>query len=130
MSPRIKDEGSAYIVRPDFEKTIVAGNLDKKTEKLFKQMEKELSKDNNLNEVAFQLSQTRAPILGGAPTGFTEKAGELLKDKGIDSIRYPSRVKGQSDTLVSVSPEINTKILDEINLSELEELVRRLSRNK
>ena len=38
--------------------------------------------------------------------------------------------KGQSDTLVSVSPEINTKILDEIDLSELEELVRRLSRNK
>lgn len=130
MSPRIKDEGSAYIVRPDFKNTIVAGNLDKKTDKLFRQMEKELSKDNNLNEVAFQLSQTRAPILSGAPTGFTEKAGELLKDRGIDSIRYPSRVKGQSDTLVSVSPERTTEILDEIDISELEELVRRLSRNK
>ena len=136
MSPKIKDKGSAYIVRPDFKNTIVAGNLDKKTDKLFRQMEKELSKDGNFNEAAFQLSQTRDPILSGAPTGFTEKAGELLKDKGIDSIRYPSKVKGKlkqgylSDTLVSVSPEINTKILDEINLSELDELVRRLSRNK
>ena len=122
--------GSAYVVKPDFKNTVVAGNLDKKTDKLFRQMEKELSKDNNFNEAAFQLSQTRAPILGGAPTGFTEKAGELLKDKGIDSIRYPSRISNQSDTLVSVSPELNTKILDELSLAELDELVRRLSRNK
>ena len=122
--------GSAYVVKPDFKNTIVAGNLDKKTDKLFRQMEKQLSKDDNFNEAAFQLSQTRAPILGGAPTGFTEKAGELLKDKGIDSIRYPSRRIDQSDTLVSVSPELNTKILDELSLAELDELVRRLSRNK
>ena len=122
--------GSAYVVKPDFKNTIVAGNLDKKTDKLFRQMEKQLSKDDNFNEAAFQLSQTRAPILGGAPTGFTEKAGELLKDKGIDSIRYPSRRSDQSDTLVSVSPELNTKILDELSLAELDELVRRLSRNK
>ena len=122
--------GSAYVVKPDFKNTIVAGNLDKKTDKLFRQMEKQLTKDNNFNEAAFQLSQTRAPILGGAPTGFTEKAGELLKDKGIDSIRYPSRRSNQSDTLVSVSPELNTKILDELSLAELDELVRRLSGNK
>ena len=122
--------GSAYVVKPDFKNTIVAGNLDKKTDKLFRQMEKQLSKDDNFNEAAFQLSQTRAPILGGAPTGFTEKAGELLKDKGIDSIRYPSRRSNQSDTLVSVSPELNTKILDELSLAELDELVRRLSGNK
>ena len=122
--------GSAYVVKPDFKNTIVAGNLDKKTDKLFRQMEKQLSKDDNFNEAAFQLSQTRAPILGGAPTGFTEKAGELLKDKGIDSIRYPSRRSNESDTLVSVSPELNTKILDELSLAELDELVRRLSRNK
>ena len=130
MSPRIKDEGSAYIVKPDFKNTVVAGNLDKKTEKLFKQMEKQLTKEGNFNEAAYQLSQTRAPILGGAPTGFTKEAGDVLKDKGIDSIRYPSRVKSQSDTLVSLIPERTTEILDEINLSEFDELVRRLSRNK
>ena len=78
----------------------------------------------------FQLRQTREPILSTAPTGFTEKAGEVLKDIGIDSIRYPSKVRGQSDTFISLSPERTTEILDEINISELEELVRRLSRNK
>tara|TARA_B100001063_G_scaffold243917_1_gene275555 strand:- start:1835 stop:2797 length:963 start_codon:yes stop_codon:yes gene_type:complete len=138
LDPRLRDyvfrpsegAGSAYVVKPDFKNTVVAGNLDKKTDKLFRQMEKQLSKDGNFNEAAFQLGQTRAPILNQAPTGFTEKAGELLKDKGIDSIRYPTRRSNQSDTLVSVSPELNTKVLDELSLSELDELVRRLSRNK
>ena len=134
MSPKITDEGSAYIVRPDFKNTIVAGNLDKKTDKLFEQLEQELYDKsvggNNFSEAIFQLRQTREPILSTAPTGFTEKAGEVLKDIGIDSIRYPSKVRGQSDTFISLSPERTTEILDEINISELEELVRRLSRNK
>jgi len=122
--------GSAYVVKPDFKNTVVSGNLDKKTDKLFRQMEKQLTKDGNFNEAAFQLGQTRAPILNVAPTGFTEKAGEALKDIGIDSIRYPSRRSNQSDTLISVSPELNTKVLDELSLSELDELVKRLSGNK
>ena len=138
LDPRLKDyvfrpsegAGSAYVVKPDFKNTVVAGNLDKKTDKLFRQMEKQLTKDGNFNEAAFQLGQTRAPIFAGAPTGFTEKAGELLKDKGIDSIRYPTRRSNQSDTLISVSPETNTKVLDELSLSELDELVKRLSRNR
>ena len=132
FDPRLRDyvfrpsqgAGSAYIVKPDFENTIVAGNLDKKTEKLFKQMEKELSKDINFNEAAFQLSQTRAPILGGAPTGFTKEAGDILKDKGIDSIRYPTKRGDQSDTLVSLIPERTTQILDELSLEELDDLIQ------
>ena len=139
LDPRLKDyvfrpsegAGSAYVVKPDFKNTVVAGNLDKKTDKLFRQMEKQLTKDDKFNEAVFQLSQTRAPILGGPITGFTEKAGQALKEKGIDSILYPTRTtRGYSDTLVSLSPEINTKILGEMSLSELNELVRRLSRNK
>ena len=134
FDPRLRDyvfrpsrggeAGSAYIVRPDFKNTVVAGNLDKKTEKLFKQMEKQLSKDGNFNEAAFQLGQTRAPILGGAPTGFTKEAGDILKDKGIDSIRYPTRRSDQSDTLVSLTPERTTEILDELSLAELDDLVQ------
>ena len=132
FDPRLRDyvfrpsqgAGSAYIVRPDFKNTIVAGNLDKKTEKLFKQMEKQLTKDGNFDEAAFQLSQTRAPILSGAPTGFTKKAGDVLKDKGIDSIRYPTRRSDQSDTLVSLMPERTTEILDELSLAELDDLVQ------
>ena len=134
FDPRLRDyvfrpsrggeAGSAYIVRPDFKNTVVAGNLDKKTEKLFKQMEKHLSKDGNFNEAAFQLGQTRAPILGGAPTGFTKEAGDILKDKGIDSIRYPTRRSDQSDTLVSLTPERTTEILDELSLAELDDLVQ------
>ena len=132
FDPRLRDyvfrpsegAGSAYIVKPDFKNTIVAGNLDKKTEKLFKQMEKQLSKDGNFNEAAFQLGQTRAPILGGAPTGFTKEAGDVLKDKGIDSIRYPTRRGDQSDTLVSLMPERTTQILDELSLEELDDLIQ------
>ena len=39
MSPRIKDEGSAYIVRPDFKNVLTVGDTSKEMDRLLKNLE-------------------------------------------------------------------------------------------
>ena len=133
MSPTIKDEGSAYIVRPDFKNVLTVGDTSKEMDRLLKNLEINLSNQIKnpfkFSEPAYQVRQLRKNIVG-VPTNFTKEANEGLLDMGIDAIRIPNKVKGQSDTFISLSPKRTTEILDEINISELDELVRRLSRNK
>ena len=133
MSPRIKDEGSAYIVRPDFKNVLTVGDTSKEMDRLLKNLEINLSNQIKnpfkFSEPAYQVRQLRKNVVG-VPTNFTKEASEGLRDMGIDAIRIPNKVRGQSDTFISLSPKRNTEILDEINISELDELVRRLSRNK
>ena len=127
--------GSAYVTEPNFKNVLTVGDTSKEMDRLLKNLEINLSNQIKnpfkFSEPAYQVRQLRKNVVG-VPTSFTKEAGEGLRDMGVDAIRIPNKRRGvdNSDTFISLNPSENLNILDEINLAELDELVRRLSGNK
>ena len=127
--------GSAYVTEPNFKNVLTVGDTSKEMDRLLKNLEINLSNQIKnpfkFSEPAYQVRQLRKNVVG-VPTNFTKEASEGLRDMGVDAIRIPNKRRGvdNSDTFISLNPSENLNILDEINLAELDELVRRLSGNK
>jgi hypothetical protein len=127
--------GSIYQLQPELQRTLDVQNIPKNTRNL---LQKKLDIDD-FERIGDGFSQELDPAVilshilkdtkgGGlhAPAYFTKGVGDLFKELDYDSIKFAARPnqKTFSDTIISLDPKENLKIIDEIAEPDLDDFIR------
>ena len=123
-------KGAAYLTRPRFSKTLDAENIDQNTLSRIDELIAEFQpkgaptpENTNTQYILQGLSRNKANENMYFPHGFSDELNTTIADLGFDSLRYPTRKGfgklGESDTVISLSPEETLDIIEEIPFEDI-----------
>jgi len=123
-------KGAAYLTRPNFSRTLDVENIDKNTLNRineiigdFRPKGSPTAKNTNTEYVLQGMLKNKTKDNMYFPHGFSEELNTNIADLGFDSLRYPPRKGfeklGESDTLISLFPEENLDMVEEIPFEDI-----------
>jgi hypothetical protein len=125
------DYGAAYILEPEFKRTL---NLSKIPDEDALSMQQMIDYYDDPESFGFDYDMYRLSSMLNYPertvATFNPQLNAFFQDLGYDSIMFPTRsgffkVPGEAETVVSLNPIDTLKIIDRIKYKDLDDFIRK-----